>query len=170
MIGTRVGSRAGRTQVRSPARGLRTWRLATPWPRGPALGGLIGFGAAVAGLLVSAPAHPYPWPTWLVVQAVGASFIIAGVIAWYRQPGNGTGRLMTAVGTTWYIGDLQTSAQPALFAVGFCLFYLTAAVFTHLILALPTGRLPGPAERLVVAGLYVAVSVTQVLRYLSEHP
>src|SRR5439155_16530817 len=73
-------------------------------------------------------------------------------------------------GITWYIGDLQTSPNPVLYAVGFCLFYVTAAVFTHLILALPTGRLPGRAEQWVVAALYLAVSTTQGLRYLSEHP
>lgn len=142
---------------------------AMPWPGGPVLGACCGGGAAAAGLLVSAHTHPYPWSVWLLVQAVGISFVVAGVIAWLRQPGNGTGRLMTAVGTTWYIGFMQLSTHPVLYAVGFCLFYVTGAVFAHLILALPTGRLPGRAERLVAAGLY-AVSITQVLRYLQERP
>jgi len=138
--------------------------------RGPALAAAAGVGAAVAGVLVSRHNHPYPWSIWGPVQAVGLPFTVAGVWIWLRQPANGTGRLMTAVGITWYLGDLQTSRQGVLFALGFCLFYLVAAVFAHLVLALPAGRLGTGVERLVIAGLYLAVTGTQVLRSLTEHP
>lgn len=147
-----------------PATALRVRRP------GAAVAGAAGVGAAATGFLLSLPARPYPWSVWLPMQAVGLSFTVAGVWAWLHRPANGTGRLMTAVGITWYIGDLQTSAQPVLYAVGFCLFFLVTAVFTHLVLALPSGRLATMAERVVVAGLYASVTGSQVLRYLTEHP
>ncbi|HET8641743.1 MAG TPA: histidine kinase [Pseudonocardiaceae bacterium] len=144
------------------------------WPAasvsGPALGALAGGLAAVVGVLASAKTRLDPWQLWLPMQAVGLSFTTAGVIAWLRRPGNGAGRLMVAVGVVWYVMDLRASTQPALFAVGFSLFYLTPVVLTHLVLALPGGRLRRWPERLVAAGLYATVLVTQPPRYLVEHP
>lgn len=123
---------------------------------------------AVAGVLCTR--RPYPWLIWLPLQAVGVSFVTAGVIAWIREPDNGTGRLMATVGLTWYLADLQTSSQPVLFAAGFCLFYLVAVVFTHMILALPTGHLRRRSECVLLAVMYPVVTVTQVFRYISEYP
>ncbi|WP_199513925.1 sensor histidine kinase [Nucisporomicrobium flavum] len=137
---------------------------------GPAIAALAGVAVALVGLVVSTPHRPYPWSVWAPVQCVGLSFVVAGAVGWWRQPANGTGRLMTAVGITWYVGDLQVSAHPVLFAVGFCGFYLCAAVFTHLILALPTGHIVTRSERWLVAGMYTVVTSTQVLRYLVEYP
>src|SRR5262245_59880681 len=101
------------------------------------------------------------------MQAVGLSFVAAGVAAWISRPANGTGRLMTAVGISWYLVDLRSSAHPVLFAIGFCGFYLAPVIFTHLVLALPSGRVVGPA-RLVAAGLYATVLVTQPMRLITE--
>ncbi|WP_034217381.1 sensor histidine kinase [Actinoplanes subtropicus] len=123
-----------------------------------------------AALSLTAGARPLSWPVWLPLQLVGLSFVVAGVIAWRREPANATGRLMAAVGLTWYLGDLQVGRQPVLFAIGFCLFYLPSAIFTHLILALPTGRLQRRVEWAVVLALYASVTATQVLRYLVEDP
>lgn len=139
-----------------------------PWCGGPAVGAVVGVGAAAIGVLGTRHSHPYPWLVWLPLQVAGLSFTTAGTVAWLRQPANRTGALMIAVGITWYLGDLQLSTHRALFAVGFCLFYLVAAVFTHLVLALPDGRLTTRAERLVVVGLYVAVILPQVLWYLRD--
>ncbi|ROP29429.1 signal transduction histidine kinase [Couchioplanes caeruleus] len=141
-----------------------------PAAAGPAMAGFVGVAAAAAGFALSAVSHPYPWSVWLPVQCVGLSFVAAGVVGWARQPENGSGRLMAAVGITWYVGDLQLSTNQALFAVGFCLFYVPAAVFAHMILALPTGRLAGRADCAVVGALYLAVSLPQVPRYVSESP
>ena len=155
-------------------RGRDTGRRSFGPASGPAttsaLAGLAGVAAALTGILMSWHHHPYPWSVWLPLQCVGLSFVAAGVIARVRRPDNGTASLMIAVGIIWYVGDLQTSTHPVLFALGFCLFYVPAAVFTHLILALPTGRLGGGLERGLVIGVYVAASLTQVMRYVSEEP
>jgi signal transduction histidine kinase len=141
-------------------------------PRGPtarpAAAAVVGGGAAVMGLLLTRHTHPYVWWVWLPVQLVGLSFTAAGVVAWLRRPANRTGRLMTAVGISWYIGDLQITAHPLLFALGFCLFYLSPVIFAHMVLALPTGRLTARSERLVVAAMYASALITQTLRYFNE--
>jgi signal transduction histidine kinase len=113
---------------------------------------------------------PYPLWVWVPVQVAGLSFTLSGVLVWLRRPANPTGRLMTAVGLTWYIGDLQLSSQPALFAVGFCFYYLSYGVMGHLVLALPDGRLRRSYERRIVSLLYAAPPVTQTVRYVAEYP
>jgi signal transduction histidine kinase len=136
------------------------------------MGAVAGGAAAVAG--VTASVHTYraldPWWIWIPVQVIGPSFTAAGVIARLRRPDNGTGWLMIAIGITSYAADLRWSTEPALFAVGFTLFYLAPVIFTHLVLALPTGRLSTRPERLVTLGLYLDVLLTQPMRYITEHP
>src|SRR5215831_16809579 len=122
----------------------------TAWAAAP------GCAAAVVGVLASVRTHRGldPWWVWGPVQVVGLSFTAAGLIARFRGPGYGIGWLMTAIGVAWDAVDLRYSTQPAVFAVGFMLFYLSPVIFTHLVLALPTGRLAALPERLVASGLY----------------
>jgi signal transduction histidine kinase len=142
-------------------------------PSGPWLPVALG----VTGLIVASVAiattwriAPYPLWVWIPVHLAGLSFTLSGVALWRRRPANPTGRLMTAVGLTWYIGDLQLSSRPMLFAVGFCFYYLTYGVMGHLVLALPDGRLHHAYERWVVFLLYAALLVTQTVRYVAEYP
>ncbi len=159
-----MGKLPGRSQVGRPS----------PWLTAPVAAAiaavLTGGLAALVGVLVSLHSHPDPLWLWLAVQPVGASFTAAGVIAWLRRPSNRSGLLMVVVGITWYLVDLRGSAQPVWFALGFCMFYLSPVAFTHLVLALPTGRLPGRAERAVAISLYVVSVGNMVLRYVSERP
>ncbi len=159
-----MGKLPGRSQVGRPS----PWLTASVAAAIAAV--LAGGLAALVGVLVSLHSHPDPLWLWLAVQPVGASFTAAGVIAWLRRPSNRSGLLMVVVGITWYLVDLRGSAQPVWFALGFCMFYLSPVVFTHLVLALPTGRLPGRAERAVAISLYVVSVGNMVLRYVSERP
>jgi signal transduction histidine kinase len=136
------------------------------------MGAAAGGAAAVAGLLASVRTYGKldPWWVWAPVQVAGVSFIVAGLIARLRMPDNGIGWLMTATGITCYTADLRYSMQPAVFAAGFMLFYLSPVICTHLVLALPGGRLPAPPERWVALGLYLTILVTQPMRYFTEHP
>lgn len=129
-------------------------------------------GAIVASLAIATTWHiaPYPLWLWVPVQLAGLSFAVSGVVLWLRRPLNPTGRLMVAVGLTWYIGDLQLSRRPVLFALGFCLYHLSDAIMGHLVLALPDGRLHRAYERWVVGLFYAAPLVTQSVRYVVEYP
>jgi signal transduction histidine kinase len=132
--------------------------------------GLAGVLVALAATLWSWDARPYPAWIWLPTQFGGVSFVVTGVILWRYRPSNPSGRLMVLVGITWYIGDLQTSARPAVFAVGFCLYYTSTAALAHLVLALPTGRLADRWQRWLVGALYLLGPLIQTLRYLDEYP
>jgi signal transduction histidine kinase len=138
--------------------------------RVPVVVGVTGGVVASIAIVTTWRIAPYPLWVWLPVQVAGLSFTLSGVALWRRRPANPTGRLMTAVGLTWYIGDLQLSSQPALFAVGFCFYYLNYGVMGHLVLALPDGRLHRAYERRVVGLLYTAPPLTQIARYLAEYP
>lgn len=146
--------------------------MAARTARAAAAGAGLGGAAAITGVLASVRSYGSldPWWVWGPVQIVGLSFTIAGVIARLRRPGYGIGWLMMAIGVAWYAVDLRYSTQPAAFAIGFMLFYLGPVIFTHLVLALPTGRLAALPERLITAGLYLTVLVTQPMRYVTEHP
>src|SRR5947209_5849194 len=124
---------------------------------------------SVTGIWLSLGSFPYPW--WIAVptQGVGLLLLAAGLFVWIRHPeGNRMAWLLVATGITRYIGDLQFSKNPALFRLGFWLFYLNGSILMHLLLAFPDGRLARRSERMTVVAGYVANLVTQGLRLLTE--
>ena len=138
-----------------------------------ATGAVAGGVAAITGVLASVTTYGQVDPSWIwiPVLVVGPSFTIAGVVARLRRPDYGIGWLMLAMGIVWCAVDLRWSTEPVLFGIGFSLFYLgPVAVFTHLVLALPTGRLATWPGRLVALGVYLNVLLTQPMRYFVEHP
>jgi signal transduction histidine kinase len=85
---------------------------------------------------------------------VGWAFVAAGVVAWWRQPGERWWVLMLAEAVTWYLPNLQGLTVPAIYAVGQVFGAVNQAVLIHLVLAYPTGRLTSRAERLIVTAAY----------------
>src|SRR5213595_3007508 len=151
---------AGVAPAYAPARPAAGGGAVGRWP--PFASGAVGAVSASTAIIATWHVAPYPWWVWLPVQLAGFSFSLCGAVLWQRRSANGTGRLMAAVGLTWYLGDLQLSHQPVLFAIGFCLFHMNSAVMGHLALALPTGRLHNGYERWVVALGYATLPVTQI--------
>ena len=85
---------------------------------------------------------------------VGWSFIGAGLFAWWRRPDNRFGVLMTAVGFAFFLGSLTASDGSWLFTIGVLLGNIYLAVFVHMLLAYPDGRIDSPRVRKVLgAGL-----------------
>jgi PAS domain S-box-containing protein len=82
--------------------------------------------------------------------SVGIAFVTAGLIAWTIRPRNGTGRLMTLVGLTSFLGALSAANDPTLFTIGVLLSPIVFAVFLHFVLAYPAGRLEGAVSRALV--------------------
>ena len=72
---------------------------------------------------------------------VGWSFTGAGLVAWWRRPGNRTGPLMAAVGFAWFASGVSASDDDVVFTVGIALDALFVALTVHLLLAFPTGEL-----------------------------
>ena len=91
----------------------------------------------------------------LPAPAVGLSGIVAGLVAWSRRPGNRLGPLMVAFGFAWLIRPWQYSESGVAFTVSFALGWLGAALFAHIALAYPTGRVTDRLGRLLVRAGYV---------------
>ena len=133
--------------------------------------GVLGLAFAVMAISASVGANPYPWWVALPTQAVGLVFLGVGTFVWARQPdGRLMGRLLSAVGVTWYLGDLQFFGNPLLFRIGFWLYHLSPAVLAQLLLSYPDGRLTRRIERFVVVAAYATVVGTQGMRLLTEKP
>ncbi|MFM9371190.1 sensor histidine kinase [Streptomyces sp. Da 82-17] len=102
--------------------------------------------------------------------SVGLAFAGAGLVAWWHRPANRTGPLMVAEGVTWFIGNLQGTSVPALFALGAWWEGLNLAVLTHLVLTFPDGRTTGVRTRRLILAAYAIVAVGGLLRALTYDP
>ncbi|MBA3303178.1 MAG: histidine kinase [Acidimicrobiia bacterium] len=95
----------------------------------------------------------------LPLFSAGLLFVVAGAVASGRRPDSQTGRLLTATGFAWLLGQTLLVVPNALAAtVGLALLPLSLAVLAHLALAFPNG-LESRAERLIAAVPYALVLV-----------
>ena len=92
----------------------------------------------------------------LLVWWITLPYIFAGIVAWRRRPDSFFGPLMILAGFVTQLSILQWTSQPLLNTVGQLFDLLVAAVWLHVFLAYPSGRLAGRAERVVVIIGYVA--------------
>ncbi|WP_329375527.1 sensor histidine kinase [Streptomyces sp. NBC_01483] len=95
--------------------------------------------------------------------AAGALFVLAGLMAHHRRPGNPVGVLMIAVGAGFYAEDLQLSAVPLVHTVGELTVAGSSGFLVHLTLAYPTGGLPSTPQRILVGVAYTAMVATGLL-------
>ncbi|MEU8034291.1 sensor histidine kinase [Streptomyces sp. NPDC049099] len=126
-------------------------------------------GAAVLGVEGTAIAARQPDADVFRVcchAAAGALFVLAGVMAHHRRPGNPVGVLMTAVGAGFYAEDLQLSAAPLVHTVGELTVAGSSGFLVHLTLAYPTGRLPSTPQRILVGAAYTAMAATGLMNAL----
>src|SRR5438093_1410589 len=75
---------------------------------------------------------------WLTV-----SYILCGLVAWWRRPANRFGPLMVAAGFVNFFATLVWSTNDILFTFGQTLDLVPPVVFLHVFLAFPDGRLRG---------------------------
>ncbi|MFC7303643.1 sensor histidine kinase [Streptomyces monticola] len=102
--------------------------------------------------------------------AVGWAYAGAGLVAWWRRPANRTGPLMVAEGVTWFIGNLQGTSVPLLFAAGAWWEALNLAVLVHLVLTFPDGRTTSTFTRRLIVFTYGLVAVGGLARTLVYDP
>src|SRR5690349_12208604 len=106
--------------------------------------------AAVAGSIALAAASDTlvrPALQAVLINWITVPYLISGLLAWWRRPANRLGPLMTAVGITMALTTGQWSTRPLLHTVGHLVDLLPAALFLHVFLAFPTGRLRHWPER-----------------------
>jgi signal transduction histidine kinase len=98
---------------------------------------------------------------WIVIP-----YVVSGILAWWRRPASRLGPLMLATGFAMALSPLQWSDQPALNSIGNLFDMLPAAMFLHLFLAFPIGRLAARPERAVVITCYATVLVPQFVKIM----
>ena len=100
-----------------------------------------------------------------MVGWVTVPYLVSGLIAWWRRPVSRLGPLMLAAG---FVTPLPCCRSPTtrsgsrweLFEV------LPAAMYLHVFLAYPSGRLRGTPERLTVVSCYVATLLLTVVKIM----
>ena len=84
---------------------------------------------------------------------IGWAFAAVGTVAVWRAPENRTGPLLAAFGLVVELSALISSDTPFLYALATLADPLAIAVFAHLLVAFPDGRLPGRVARGVIVAL-----------------
>ena len=131
---------------------------------------LATLAVAACGLLVLsvslARREGVPGIQILLLQWISIPYIAAGLIAWARRPASRLGPLMVVGGFATGLLCLQFAENEVLRTVGDLFDILAAAIFLHVTLAFPSGRLRSRAEVALVAATYVASVGPQVAKMM----
>lgn len=120
---------------------------------------VLAVGGATAALTITGGIADSPSLTATLGLVIGLSWCIAGLEEWRRRPGNRIGWLMVILGLAWFAGMLEYSSVSVLFTTGLFLKVLYLAVFAHVMLAFPTGRLESRFARFIVVAAYIDTTV-----------
>src|SRR6476619_6153351 len=160
------GERAkGATRMSSaavPVPGLTALRA--PSPRTLSAIAFVGAAIVVATTTLGLLAEEATPQKLLLYEWMSAPYVVAGVIAWWRRPRSRLGPLMIAGGIGTSLAALQFSSPDLLYSFGAALDILPAALFLHVFLAFPDGRLRSTFERTLVVATYVAALGLQIVR------
>jgi signal transduction histidine kinase len=100
----------------------------------------------------------------VLIEWASVSYILVGLIAWFRRPESRLGLLMIAGGFAIGLSTLQFEHQAHLYTAGAVFDILPAAIFLHVFLAFPDGRLRSGFERVIVAGAYFSALALQLVK------
>ena len=142
--------------------------LAPPEPRTrlwgvPLVAALATAAAAASVAFALAAGHPDALQVFLL-EWVGVPYIVAGVIAWWCRPESRLGPLMVAGGLASAFSGWQVADSAGAYTVGAAFDIVPAALFLHLCLAFPDGRLRSRFERTLVGVAYAAAIGLQVVK------
>ena len=134
----------------------------------PAVLWAIGLATAGAGAVVVALAlaNPDLYQRPLRVALVAWTtlpFVGAGLVAWRHRPDSRFGPLLIAAGLVTPVSVLQWADQPLVNTVGQLCDLLLPALWLHVFLAYPTGRVTGRLPRLLVIAGYVTALGLQLV-------
>jgi hypothetical protein len=114
---------------------------------------------AIAWLIGTGNAVDPAWPVAIAGTLVGLAWCLTGLAAWGGRPDVRTGALMLLVGLTWLASLLQFTSVSLLHTLGVLAGPLYLAVFIHLLLSFPGGRLGERRARLIVIAAYLDTTV-----------
>ncbi len=99
-----------------------------------------------------------------LLEWISLPYIAAGLVAWWRRPDSRLGLLMIAGGFATGLSALQFAHADVLHTIGAALDVLPAAIFLHVYLAFPDGRLRTRFERVLVASAYASAIGLQLVK------
>ena len=100
---------------------------------------------------------------------ISVSYILCGLVAWHRRPESRFGPLMIAAGFGTALSNLAWANDPVVAGIGLAFDLLPLALFLHVYLAYPDGRLTGTGERAIVAAGYaIAIVALAVARFFGS--
>ena len=137
----------------------------------------------IAGAAVAVAA----WATWIALTSHhgsasdndtfavllplnGLTYTWTGLYAWQRRPAERLGPLMVALGFAFMAQGLLFADTALPFTLGMMVGPLWGALFVHLVLSAPDGRLRTTAARVVVAATYVTFVPLQVAVVVVSDP
>jgi signal transduction histidine kinase len=122
--------------------------------------------AAAAGaslVLALAAGSPDPVQVFLM-EWVAVPYVAAGVIAWWRRPASRLGPLMVAGGLASAFSGWQLAESAGPYTFGAAFDILPAALFLHVCLAFPDGRLRSRFEGVLVGVAYASAVGLQLVK------
>ena len=130
---------------------------------------LGGVAAAVSfNLSLAGDYGPAPYVHAGIVAWITLSYVLCGLIAWWRRPESQFGPLLIAAGFAPALSRLEHANNDALQMIGEGLLLLPPVLFLHVFLAYPSGRLVRKLDRFLVVAGSAAVVGFDVLRGLLE--
>jgi signal transduction histidine kinase len=133
-----------------------------PWLLGAIV--VVGCAVPVRSIAVALSSHDVDLVQVALLDWVTVPFILAGLVAWVRRPESRLGPLMIAGGFASGLSALQLTHVDALYTLGAVFDILPAALFLHVFLAFPDGRLGTRFERVLVSAAYAAAIGLQLVK------
>ena len=140
-----VVRRSAETRIPSAPNPVALWGLALA---GVGAAG-VSFALALTNDHVREPGLQATLVVWMTLP-----YIFGGLIAWWRRPESGFGLLMIAAGFTIFLSSLGWATAAIPHTIGQAFDLLPAALFIHLSIAYPSGRLDRSFERALVVAAY----------------
>jgi signal transduction histidine kinase len=100
----------------------------------------------------------------LLADLITVSYVFGGLVAWSRRPASRLGPLMISAGFLMFVTTFTWSENDVLHTVGQALDLVAPALFLHVFLSFPEGRLHGPFERALVTIAYVTAIAFELVR------
>jgi signal transduction histidine kinase len=145
----------------------RTASLHWRWEWPVAVVAVVSAGAA---FWITLRAGFLEFPAWLGVQKADLILgpVFVGLYWRHRRPYNRLGILLIALGLLGIPYILESATAPGLFGVGVMWEEVIYPMTVVVILAFPSGRLDGVAERLILAGALLGVVLPVLIATLSD--
>ena len=130
----------------------------------------LAAGALVVALELTSD-HRDAKAVWAVfAPVVGWSFVVTGLYVTQRRPERRTGSLMILLGFAWFLFTLDAANSPLVYTFALVAGGLWGALFLHLGLSFPTGRLRSRLDRALVLAGYVVFPFASVPALLFADP